>query len=51
LEVVPGAAATADAATAVPGEPKPIRIVPILLRTFWAAVARFFRRLFGQSTE
>lgn len=38
------------------GEPKPaepedgaIRIVPLLLRTLWSAVVRFFRRLLGRS--
>jgi len=28
---------------------QPLRILPILLRTIWEAVVRFFRRLFGRS--
>jgi carbon monoxide dehydrogenase subunit G len=31
---------------ALPVESKPIRIVPLVLATLWAAITRFFRRLF-----
>jgi carbon monoxide dehydrogenase subunit G len=40
LEMVPGAAPTPAAS------PAPIRVLPLLLQSFWAAVVRFFRRLF-----
>ena len=33
-------------ALATPAEPEPLRIVPLVLRTLWAAVLGFFRRLF-----
>lgn len=38
----------ATAADASITEPQAIRIVPLLLRTLWSAILRFFRRLVGQ---
>ena len=42
---LPAGSAPAPVAT----ESSPIRIVPILFRTLWAAIVRFFRRLFGRT--
>jgi carbon monoxide dehydrogenase subunit G len=42
LEAPPGAAAELS-----PAESAPIRAIPLLLDTLWAAIVRFFRRLFG----
>jgi hypothetical protein len=36
-------------AVAAVAEQQPVRIVPLLFRTLWEALARFFRRLFGSS--
>ncbi len=38
----------AAAAAAAPATVKPIRIVPLLLQTLWAAIVGFFRRLGGR---
>jgi carbon monoxide dehydrogenase subunit G len=35
-------------AVAAVAEQKPLRILPLLFRTLWEALARFFRRLFGR---
>ncbi len=32
-------------------EPPPIRVLPLLLRTLWSAIARFFRRRFGGGAD
>jgi carbon monoxide dehydrogenase subunit G len=45
---VPGGETQPAAATPT-GEAEAIRIVPIVLRTLWEGVVRFFRRLFGRS--
>jgi hypothetical protein len=35
-------------AVAAVAEQEPLRILPLLFRTLWEALARFFRRLFGR---
>jgi carbon monoxide dehydrogenase subunit G len=40
--------APAGAELAPAAESQPIRIVPLVLRTIWSAIIRFFRRLFGR---
>ena len=42
-----GAVQPATAADAGTSEPQAIRVVPLLLRTLWSAILRFFRRLVG----
>jgi len=37
----------ATASAAPPAEPEAIRVVPLLLRTFWSAILRLWRRLRG----
>jgi len=51
LEAPPAVEADGEAAEAVVTAPAqtPIRLLPLLLRTLWEAIARFFRRLFGAS--
>lgn len=44
----PAAASGAGEAIPTPAEDSAIRIVPLLLRTLWAAIVGFFRRLFGR---
>lgn len=42
------AAASGAAPPLLPAEATPIRVVPLLFRTFWSALVRFFRRLFPE---
>jgi carbon monoxide dehydrogenase subunit G len=46
LEAAPRAAG--EAAPPAVAASQPIRILPLLLKTLWAAIVRFFRRLLGQ---
>jgi len=41
----------AGAVEAAVAEQKPIRVLPLLFRTLWDAVVRFFRRIFGRSAD
>jgi len=52
LEAAAPADGEAGGAVAAPvaTEATPIRVVPLLLKTLWAAIVNFFRRLFGKPT-
>lgn len=43
-----GSEASTDSALAPAGEDEPLKIIPLLLQTLFAAIANFFRRIFGR---
>jgi hypothetical protein len=42
-----GEGGAAQAPPALPAQATPVRVVPLILKTIWAAIVNFFRRLFG----
>jgi carbon monoxide dehydrogenase subunit G len=42
---------SAAAETAVAAQPQELAVVPLLLRTVWAAITGFFRRIFGRKAD
>ncbi len=43
-----GSEVSADSTLAPAGEDEPLKIIPLLLQTLFAAIANFFRRIFGR---
>lgn len=46
-----GSASLAPSGPATAREATPIRVLPLLLKVMWASIVRFFRRLFGRTTQ
>ncbi|HEY6331197.1 MAG TPA: SRPBCC family protein [Blastocatellia bacterium] len=49
--VAPTASPSVAGAPVAPKEPEPIKALPLIFSALGAAIARFFRRLFGRRTE